>query len=126
MLWPEDAFALYDVTETTVTLAGGMSKVLVVPENPQRICLIFGNVSSGMVVTTVPGGTGTGGVQLNSTLAPLLLSFSAHGPLPAMAWYSQSAGTITFLEVILRRHPAANGRAETCPSDVKSSSPLSP
>jgi hypothetical protein len=92
----------FQVNLKTATL--GTSRVQIIGQNPNRVCLAFLPRSGGTVVVSPDSEvTTTQGYQLNFAQAPWFIDFGTVGPLVGFAWWgiaSVAAFPIRFYEIV--------------------------
>jgi hypothetical protein len=113
LIWPEDAYTLYDTYETEVTLVAGTPGVLITPD-PQRIYLGL-TCSQGTCYATInPPAAGNKGIPLSST-GPTTFrewEYLYSASLCGQGWYGFSAaGAVVCVHYVrLARHGSLDRR----------------
>lgn len=107
-VWPEQAAALYDVAETSVSVAGTGGRATLLAADPQRIAVCFTASQGGCTASTKSTSTAGQGILMASTGQPTILTFNDVGPLVQQPWFAfNNAGTATtvgIFAVSLKRH----------------------
>lgn len=103
MLWPEDAFELFDFKETLISGTGASQSLCL--QDPTRVVLAFG-ASVNVAVTTRSPAVVNQGLLVTGGVGSLILTAALHGPFPALQWFAIPAAgnTINVFEAILKRH----------------------
>ena len=101
---PADLVPFFDVQERVVFVAAGATSVALVPNDPQRVALWFGQSDGDVYVSTLEATPLPGCIYLQLGRHPLRLGIATDGAIVQVAWFARSLGFPVNVTVITARY----------------------